>query len=89
MEEILIATRTVRDLELRLGIEHTWTEDNPCYVEASQYLRRREFHNALDRVQQLVVQRLFELSKANIAGMGTSPLIFTGINLFNDYFSRL
>jgi hypothetical protein len=70
MDELLIAIRAVGDLESKLNLKRTWTEADPEYQEAVKYLQHREFHRALDRVQQLVVQRLFELSKANIAGMG-------------------
>jgi len=69
-DELTVAMRAVRDLELKLNIEQTWTEADPEYQDAKKYLRHRDFHRALDHVQQLVVQRLFEMSKANIVGMG-------------------
>jgi len=65
-----VSIRAVEDLEGKLNIGQSWTEDDPAYQEAERYLRHRDFHRALDKVQQLVVQRLFEMSKANIAGMG-------------------
>lgn len=34
------------------------------------YMHQRQYHRALDKLEQLVVQRLFELSKANVMGMG-------------------
>ena len=67
---LLVSIRAIEDLEGKLNIGQSWTEDDPAYQEAERYLRRRDFHRALDKVQQLVVQRLFEMSKANIAGMG-------------------
>ncbi|THG96932.1 hypothetical protein EW026_g4986 [Hermanssonia centrifuga] len=70
MHEMSLALRAIADLELKLELNETWTPKHPKYEEALAYIRKRQFHRALDKVQQLVVQRLFELSKANIAGMG-------------------
>jgi len=69
-DELLMSIHAIKDLEGKLNIGQPWTEDDPAYQEAERYLHRRDFHCALDRVQRLVVQRLFEMSKANIAGMG-------------------
>jgi len=76
-DELCVAIRAVADLEAKLNIERTWTEDDPEYREVEKYLRHQEFHRALDRVQQLVVQRLFEMSKANIAGMGKLLIVIS------------
>ncbi|THG92734.1 hypothetical protein EW026_g8267 [Hermanssonia centrifuga] len=70
MHEMAFALHAVEDLELKLKLNETWTPKHPKYEETLAYMRKRQFHRALDKVQQLVVQRLFELSKANIAGMG-------------------
>ncbi len=74
MHEMAFALHAVEDLELKLKLNETWTTKHPKYEETLAYMRKRQFHRALDKVQQLVVQRLFELSKANIAGMGKSEL---------------
>jgi len=76
-DELCVAICAVADLEAKLNIECMWTEDDPEYHEVEKYLQHREFHRALDRVQQLVVQRLFEMSKANIAGMGKLSIVFS------------
>ncbi|OSD06272.1 hypothetical protein PYCCODRAFT_1344244, partial [Trametes coccinea BRFM310] len=47
-----------------------WTPADARYQEVLSRIRHRDFHRALDKVQQLVVQRLLELSKANMSGMG-------------------
>jgi len=60
----------VDDLEVRLTIEHRWTPDMPEYQKAEQYLKHREFVRAVEDVEGLMVQRLFELAKANLAGTG-------------------
>jgi len=69
-DEMMVAIAAVHDLEVKLDIKRTWTEDDPEYQDAARYLQHRDFHRTLDRVQQLVVQRLFEMSKANIASIG-------------------
>jgi len=69
-DELLVSIHAVENLEGKLNIGQPWTEDDLAYQEATRYLCHQDFHRALDRVQQLIVQRLFEMSKANIAGMG-------------------
>jgi len=76
MDKMMVAIDAVHDLEVKLNIKQTWTEDDPEYQDAAWYLQHRDFHHALDCVQQLVVQRLFEMSKANIAGIGNLFLPF-------------
>ena len=62
----------VEDLEEQLGIEPTrrWTSDQREYVEMREYSRHRQFIRAVEELENLVVQRLFELSKANLASTG-------------------
>lgn len=70
MEQANIAIRTVADLETRLMLKHPWVEDTPEYQDTVKYMQQRTFHRTLNKLEQLVVQRLFELSKANVVGMG-------------------
>ena len=62
----------VEDLEDQLGIEPTdrWATDRREYVEMLEYSRQRQFIRAVEELENLVVQRLFELSKANLASTG-------------------
>jgi len=62
----------VEDLEEQLGIEPTdrWTPEMHEYVEMREYSRHRQFIRAVEELENLVVQRLFELSKANLASTG-------------------
>lgn len=62
------------DMERRLGITARWTDDSPEYKEAFAYVQNRRFIRAVEELERLVIQRLFELSKANLAGTGTSSL---------------
>ncbi|KAK7680601.1 hypothetical protein QCA50_016383 [Cerrena zonata] len=60
----------VVQMELRLGLERRWEPTDPEYHDTMKYVRDRKYHRALDKVHQLVVQRLFELSRMNISGLG-------------------
>ena len=44
--------------------------DQREYVEMLEYSRRRQFIHAVEELENLVVQRLFKLSKANLAFTG-------------------
>jgi len=60
----------VEDLERRMEVKERWTQDNAKYQDAEQHTRNRKFTHAVDELEGLVVQRIFELSKANLAGTG-------------------
>ena len=75
--------REVSDLEAKLGLTVSWTPRDSKYQETLRYLRKRELHRALDRLQGLVVQRLFELSKANMSGTG---MVSDAVTIFHAYF---
>jgi len=62
----------VEDLEDQLGIKpmDCWTMDRHEYVQMLEYSRQRQFIRAVEELENLVVQRLFELSKANLASTG-------------------
>ena len=59
-------------MEVRLGIDECdrWQPGDEKYQKVLEYKNTRRFQKALDRLQKLVVQRLFELQKLNIAGTG-------------------
>jgi hypothetical protein len=58
------------EIERQLKIEERWSAEDPHYLEALKYIDNRTFINAVERLEGLVVQRLFELSKANLAATG-------------------
>lgn len=60
----------VADFEHRHDIQQRWTPECPEYVMALKYFHERRFVRAVEELEGLVVQRLFELSKANLAGTG-------------------
>jgi hypothetical protein len=65
----------VLDLERRIGIMQCWTPADPEYQEAFKYLHNCQFIHTVQCLEGLVVQRLFELVKANLAGTGTYFLL--------------
>ncbi|KAI0039816.1 hypothetical protein FA95DRAFT_1503682 [Auriscalpium vulgare] len=65
-----IAENVVSDLERRLGIEDRWTTTTPAFIVAREAMDKTEFVRAVEQLEGLVVQRLFELAKANISGTG-------------------
>ncbi len=64
------AEEGVRRLEDVLDIESRWMPGTPEYTEMSLELRERKYRRALDNLERLVVQRLFELSKLGMNGIG-------------------
>ncbi|KAG1788605.1 hypothetical protein EV424DRAFT_1356054 [Suillus variegatus] len=60
----------VADFEHRHDIQQRWTPECPEYVMALKYFHEHRFVHAVEELEGLVVQRLFELSKANLAGTG-------------------
>ena len=60
----------VVEMEAMLGIETRWLPESPEYQESLKYIAERKYHRALNNLHKLVIQRLFELHKLNIAGTG-------------------
>lgn len=61
-------------MEVKMGIETRWQPTDPQYVDTIKYMALRKYHRALDHLQKLVIQRLFELNKLNISGTGKSHI---------------
>ncbi|KAI0040590.1 hypothetical protein FA95DRAFT_1502613 [Auriscalpium vulgare] len=68
--KLSLAQNVVADLERRLGLPEPWTAETPEYQRNLGILQRTQFDKAVDHLEGLVVQRLFELAKANISGTG-------------------
>jgi CTP synthase (UTP-ammonia lyase) len=61
----------VEHFERQHGIQTRWSPDDPEYVAVQEYAKHRTFIRVVKELEGLVVQRLFELSKANLAGTGS------------------
>ncbi|KAI0059807.1 hypothetical protein BV25DRAFT_1808428 [Artomyces pyxidatus] len=68
--KVTFAMKVVDDYELRLDINERWLPTSPKYRRVIDYIKRKDFILAVDALEGLVIQRLFELAKANIAGTG-------------------
>ncbi|KAH9920365.1 uncharacterized protein B0H18DRAFT_881127 [Fomitopsis serialis] len=55
------------EMELHMGIPVTWESTDALYQETLRYMANRTYERALDKLQQLVVKRLFELHKMNLS----------------------
>lgn len=62
--------KQVIDLEVSMGIEKRWDLLSPEYLETLGYLATRKYQRALEELQRLVVQRLFELHRMNVSATG-------------------
>ncbi|KAJ3527564.1 hypothetical protein NM688_g8112 [Phlebia brevispora] len=59
-------------MEARLGIPQgkRWTRCDSQYITALKYIRQHKYNDALHKLQGLVIKRLFELHKLNLAQTG-------------------
>ena len=60
----------VLELEVQMGITKRWTPEMREYAETARYICERRYHQALNNLQRLVTQRLFELHRLNLSGIG-------------------
>jgi hypothetical protein len=70
VQKVELHLNAVSDLERWLGLEERWTAVHPEYQKTVNYINNRKFICAVEKLEGLVVQRLFELSKANLSGTG-------------------
>lgn len=64
------ALSAVQDLEVRLGTTR-WVPGDEKWVEVEEMVRKRSYRRALDHLEKLIIQRMFELAKCNMSGTGT------------------
>ncbi|KAG1849410.1 hypothetical protein F4604DRAFT_1687444 [Suillus subluteus] len=65
---LVLEMNAVDDLERRMGITEHWTREQDEYKHALNSLTNRRFIRVVEHLEGLVVKRLFELAKANLAG---------------------
>ena len=68
-------TLELSKIEAALEISRRWTPLDAEYKDATKFISERRYRAALEKLQKLVIQRLFELEKLNIAHTGTSPAL--------------
>ncbi|KDQ06606.1 hypothetical protein BOTBODRAFT_121240, partial [Botryobasidium botryosum FD-172 SS1] len=64
------AEKKVEAVEARLSIEQRWAENDEAYQEALKKSREHAYRKALDNLERLMVQRLFELEKSTMRATG-------------------
>jgi hypothetical protein len=57
------------------GIEKRWVITSPEYREARTMMAERRYRRAIDELERLVVQRLFELTKLGMNGVGKCDIL--------------
>ncbi|KAJ7023549.1 hypothetical protein C8F04DRAFT_1271239 [Mycena alexandri] len=60
----------VIELEDRLEIKHQWTTTTPEWILAVKALKQKKFMDALNALEVLIVQQIFELTKVNQSETG-------------------
>lgn len=75
MESHDLWTVRVAQLEAVLGIDKRWTPADQQYQDAEKFIDMKDYHEALEKLQRLVVLRLFELQKLNLAQTGKNSYI--------------
>ncbi|KAF7371734.1 hypothetical protein MVEN_00029900 [Mycena venus] len=58
----------VIDMEERLQITKRWTTTSPGWVAAVKQLKEKKFMDALNSLELLIVEQIFELTKVNCSG---------------------
>ncbi|KIY49673.1 hypothetical protein FISHEDRAFT_40870 [Fistulina hepatica ATCC 64428] len=67
---VVILDEEVSRLEDVMGLDGRWTPESPEFVACSKEMGERRYRRALDELERLVVQRLLELTKLNMSGVG-------------------
>lgn len=76
-EKVERCMEVVNNLEAELDVVGPrWTRESPKYKEAAKFASERKYRLALDRIERLLVQRIFELQKGHLHNTGTSPPSF-------------
>ncbi|KAG8917673.1 hypothetical protein FRC02_002971 [Tulasnella sp. 418] len=89
-------SEVVETLEAQMNLSERWDPEHPRYKETKGYMKIRRYRLDLDRLERLVVQRLFELQKGHLESTGyklrthlakhlksRSEAIRTALNSFN------
>ena len=74
--------KQIIDMEVSMGIEKRWDLLSPEYLKTLGYLSTRTYQHALEELQRLVIQRLFELHKMNISATGEFTFAFAFVLSF-------
>lgn len=71
------ALTAVERLEEELDIECRWTPATSEYSSTLKYIEERKYYAAVDKLELLLIQRLGELARLNVGGVGTCLIYIT------------
>jgi hypothetical protein len=60
----------VQELEEKLEISDRWTTESPKWMTTVAEIKQKKYQKALDAVELLVVEQIFELTKMNQSQTG-------------------
>ncbi|KAK7052690.1 hypothetical protein R3P38DRAFT_3306336 [Favolaschia claudopus] len=63
------ALKLVQQTESRLNIEESWTRGSPEWEAAAELVANRRYRRAVDLLEKLVLQRIFEFAKVGERGL--------------------
>ncbi|KAI0059962.1 hypothetical protein BV25DRAFT_1918089 [Artomyces pyxidatus] len=69
-ENLEVLQEMVHHFEQKHGITRRWEPESEDWKVGAKYLATRDYQKALDKLEGLVVQRLFELAKMGLSGTG-------------------
>jgi len=70
------AVRMVDDVERLLGIMQQWQRSDASIKRCIQYISNKNFVRIVEKLQGLVVSRLMELDRVNLASTGMYSILF-------------
>ncbi|KAG8733227.1 hypothetical protein FRC10_000340 [Ceratobasidium sp. 414] len=70
MNQLLTLQQAVADFEEKHNISIPWTRGMKEWMDAEDVQRNRDVQRCIDDLERLSVQRIFELSRAGIRGLG-------------------
>ncbi|KAG1887413.1 uncharacterized protein F5891DRAFT_967298 [Suillus fuscotomentosus] len=79
-ERLATIQQEVTSMEVKMGIANRWQPSSPEYQATLKYMSNHQYQRALDNLQRLVVQQLFELQRLNISQTGASYKMRTHIS---------
>ncbi|KAJ7025076.1 hypothetical protein C8F04DRAFT_1212968 [Mycena alexandri] len=60
----------VQETEVRMGVKERWLDTSPEWAEAAHLVSTKRYRLVLLKLERLVVQRMFELTKMNLSQTG-------------------
>lgn len=77
----VLALDQIQECEEALKISERWSPEHPAYKACVHNASIVRYYSALDELERLLVLRLFELHKANLAETGTLSLTHSPVHL--------